>query len=89
MGMYNEVFARCPKCGRTGYMQIPQVVLGFGGFDIDDTEATMSELSERELIELKGHIMVCDFVCCGCNYSFNPYHRTKRRTELIHALFDY
>lgn len=36
MGMYNEVFYNCPKCGGTGYMQIGQIVLGFEGFDRQD-----------------------------------------------------
>lgn len=44
MGMYNEVFDTCPQCGKhTGYMQIGQIVLGFGEFDI----ANLAELKRR------------------------------------------
>jgi hypothetical protein len=35
--MYNEVFDDCPHCGKhTGYLQIHQIVLGFGEFDLAD-----------------------------------------------------
>jgi len=44
VGMYNEVFDACPDCGRhAGYMQICQVVLGFGNFDLTD----LAELKRR------------------------------------------
>lgn len=44
MGMYNEVFDACPACGRhAGYLQISQVVLGFGNFDLTD----LAELKRR------------------------------------------
>ena len=37
MGMYNEVYDRCPSCGhQSGLVQIRQLVLGFGEFNIAD-----------------------------------------------------
>ena len=37
MSMFNEVFDDCPNCGKhSGYLQIDQLVLGFGEFDLAD-----------------------------------------------------
>jgi len=86
MGMYNEVFCRCPKCGGRGYMQISQLVLGFGGFDLENYD-TLRDLDIDDIMELKARIMCKDFVCDNCGHVFNPYE-DKDRELLIHKLFD-
>jgi hypothetical protein len=73
MGMYNEVFKKCPHCSRgVGYMQVkPQIVLGFGGFDLDRPE-TLSELDLEELKMLRESVQDDYFVCQSedCRRSF-------------------
>ncbi len=49
MGMYNEVYKTCPTCGGKGIMQITQIVLGFGCFDLDNPESITSKLNENEV----------------------------------------
>lgn len=72
MGMYNEVFKRCPEpnCEGTGYMQVPQVVLGFGGFHLDNLDS-LSELTEDELRELHSLVMRRTFRCDKCHTTFH------------------
>lgn len=87
MGMYNEVFMRCPSCKQNiGIMQIPQIVLGFGNFDLDNRE-TLSELSEEQLIQLKEYLLQDNFVC-ECGNIFNPYKDNEVKKDLIRKLFD-
>lgn len=62
MGMYNEVFKECPECGGKMYLQIPQVVYGFGGFDIDD-KSTFQDLTVHELEKLKEYLRGETFSC--------------------------
>lgn len=58
MGMYNEVFDTCPRCNRrSGYVQIYQIVLGFGEFDLSDLaylkqRYDRGELSAKDLHDL-------------------------------------
>lgn len=83
MGMYNEVFTKC-ECGKYAYMQIPQIVLGFGGFYLEE-RSTLEELSNEELFRLKSYVINGKFTCeCG-NY-FNPYAE-QYRDDLIDQLF--
>lgn len=54
MGMYNEVFLRCPHCAKkgahgSGEAQISQVVLGFGGFTLDDLGSLKYKLEQGDL----------------------------------------
>ena len=86
MGMYNEVVCRCPECGGRGYMQISQLVSGFGGFDLENYN-TLKDLDIDNIIELKARVMCKDFVCDDCSYAFNPYE-DRDRELLIHKLFD-
>lgn len=86
MGMYNEVFCNCPACGGTGYMQIGQIVLGFGGFNLNDY-STLEDLSEEDLLELRARILKENFICQDCGHVFNPYME-KNKEDLIHELFD-
>lgn len=63
MGMYNEVFKKCPHCPEgVGYMQIGQIVLGFGGFDLDEP-STLEKLSLEDLRELRGRVATETFNC--------------------------
>lgn len=88
VGMYNEVYCTCPKCGKRGYMQIEQIVLGLGGFDLND-ENTLTELDEEKLIKLSNAVNQDKFECRvdpvsatenvltgksdeGCGWFFNP-----------------
>lgn len=90
MGMYNEVFSTCPVCGGRGYMQIHQIVLGFGGFYIDDTDSLADQLDEDQLQELHRCVMEGMFVCEGgdCHHHFNPLRSdTALRRNLARQLF--
>ena len=63
MGMYNEVFKKCPHCkDGVGYLQIHQIVLGFGGFDLDNP-FTLEELSVDDLRELRDAVEGKAFYC--------------------------
>ena len=84
--MYNEVVCRCPNCGGRGYMQISQLVLGFGEFDLENYD-TLRDLDIDYIIELKARVISKDFVCGNCDNRFNPY-KDKDRDLLIHKLFD-
>lgn len=86
MGMYNEVFDTCPKCGnRTGYLQVYQIVLGFGGFDISDLSGLKSrfdsgDLSAKDLTRLADALEDEVFYCSDrsgearddCHSSWRP-----------------
>lgn len=85
MGMYNEVFCKCPRCGGRGYMQISQIVLGFGGFDLDNYH-TLDDLDIDHIMELRARVLNKDFVCDDCGNIFNPYRDTSREL-LIYKLF--
>jgi hypothetical protein len=89
MGMFNEVFCKCPKegCNGVGYMQISQIVLGFGGFSLQSPE-TLEELSDSQLRQLREYIVEGHFDCDQCGHRFNPYLDGNRdeRQELIRKL---
>lgn len=94
MGMYNEVFYPCPKnCGGYGYLQIQQIVLGFGGFYLDKRiefcSESVRELTEEALIELKDAVTGELFTCECCGNSFIPYlGKTQEYTySLLQKLF--
>ncbi len=91
MGMYNEVFVRCPKCSHNGYMQITQIVLGFGNFHLNNFE-TLRNLNEEELITLKERVLEDKFKCenKNCGNWFNPYtEKSEIKLKLIDSLFKY
>lgn len=73
MGMYNEVFKKCPLCDEGyGYMQIHQIVLGFGGFHLDNPESIARELNKDQVQELKEAVEDSKwFVCENCKESFS------------------
>lgn len=82
MGMYNEVFVRCPYCFETVCSQISQIVLGFGGFDLND-EKTLEQLDDDELSLLVDIVVENDlnFYCEKCNTSFNFSEISKSNNE--------
>jgi sarcosine oxidase delta subunit len=97
MGMFNRVYARCPECGKRGEMQIHQIVLGFGDFNIDHPEDLARALDEDKLVELHAAILGEDFVCTGyedwgepgCGHVFNPIKPSVNdRIDLARKLFE-
>lgn len=89
MGMYNEVFKKCPHCGSKGFMQISQVVLGFGGFDLDDP-TTLSKLTLEELKMLQECVNNDYFSCmaesCGNSFRLLPDADKDARQQIIKDL---
>lgn len=73
MGMYNEVYKKCPHCKKgVGYLQIHQIVLGFGGFDLD-SPATLVGLNLDELRELRNTLEGETFWCRAPGYGYGDY----------------
>ena len=88
MGMYNEVWKRCPECGHSAYMQIPQMVLGFGNFNLDEPESIAEQLSEDEILQLFEYIKGDKFECeCGNYFSLNEKNIDKKM-KLIKKFLD-
>lgn len=71
MGMFNEVYKSCYNCGARCEIQIPQVVLGFGGFDLDNPNST-EHLTLEQKNELAEYVNEESFYCGhdACNSSF-------------------
>lgn len=87
MGMFNEVFCTCPQCGSQSYLQVPEFVLGFGGFDLENPE-TLLELSYEDLDDLRAIIDKEHFRCEKCKnyFLYSPVRESK--LEHIKKLFD-
>ena len=68
--MYNEVFKTCPHCNGRGYLQIHQIVLGFGGFHLDNPESIARELTLDQVKELKEAVEGQWFCCDDCAETF-------------------
>lgn len=102
MGMYNEVFKKCPHCSNgTGYLQIHQIVLGFGGFNLDDPNS-LNRLSLDELSQLREAVTGGDFHClgrwhplfgrednaggCGGTFRFNASNEDEAKRRIIKDL---
>lgn len=92
MGMYNEVFVKCPTCNCHAYCQISQIVLGFGGFYLDRPD-TLEALSTDELTRLREAISG-EYFCCRSDKCgpFIPYPADglsmDEKHALIHKLFN-
>lgn len=86
MGMFNEIFCKCPQCGAQGYLQLPEFVLGFGGFDLENPE-TLLELSYEDLDALRAIIDKESFNCEKCEnyFLYSPVRESK--LEHIKKLF--
>lgn len=89
MGMYNEVFKRCPHCGGRGYLQISQIVLGFGCFDLDDPEDLADKLNEPQLLKLADRVKDEWFRCQNqeCERGFLLEDTRAARQKLARQLF--
>lgn len=67
MGMYNEVFKRCPSCCAINMVQISQVVGGFGNFDLDlDSNSNIKDLTQEEKHHFAGLVNKETFYCDRC-----------------------
>jgi hypothetical protein len=57
MGMYNEVRKDCPRCGNQSEVQIPQVVLGFGDFNLNyPNDGDFKDLNTEQRIEFAYYV---------------------------------
>lgn len=88
--MYNEVFKTCPKCGHLAYAQISQIVLGFGGFNLENPERIAEELTENEIIQLVACVKDTWFEChdCGNTFKLNEKKNTNDKTDLLKKLLN-
>ena len=88
MGMYNEVYKSCPKCRDLCEIQIRQIVLGFGSFNLDNIESLADELTEEQLLQLRDAVKDERFYCrtCGCSFTFDSPNGKRR--QLAKELFD-
>jgi len=84
MGMYNEVFKLCPKCQCNAIMQIPQIVLGFGGFHLDDPESIAEKLSPEDVDQLIEYVKDSDryFECQNCHHTFRLQDAIEKSTSV-------
>lgn len=69
MGLFNEVKKCCPDCGAQCMVQIPQVILGFGDFDLD-TKNNIFDLTYEQKIELSHYVNNTNFLCTECTRTF-------------------
>lgn len=87
MGMYNIVYKRCPQCDGSCNIQIPQIELRFGGFDISDPAALAKCMTKEKLIELREAIGDSKFYCaCGNVFTVSD-DDCQERIELAKKLF--
>lgn len=96
MGMYNEVYKKCPSCGKRGILQISQIVLGFGCFDLDDPQSIVEDLrstcsSNQRVKELLGLLKKrienalrnYEAFECECGNRFDLTEEEDKQNELI------
>jgi hypothetical protein len=90
MGMYNEVWKSCPKCGKKCCAQISQIVDGFGHFDLDDPEALLEDpdLDVEKLRKLEERVREEVFNCRECKHRFRvvPEAEDRERREIVGRL---
>ena len=86
MGMYNEVYANCPECNRKCMIQIPQIVLGFGEFDLDNLQ-TFWSLTDDKIEQIRDCIKKEFFFCKECGCYFNPLQK-DRASRIEEILFE-
>lgn len=89
MGMFNEVFKACPECGHLSLMQISQIVLGFGGFNLENPESLAKELTEGEIIKLFENIGDNYFECPNCDHRFQLHEKSNdEKINLIKSFLE-
>lgn len=94
MGMYNEVFKRCPKCFKRCTAQIGQIEYGFGGYDLDDPKSLSDRLTSQQLLDLYDRVKNEIFWCQayhegeseGCGHGFT-LHIDEDKEKLARDLF--
>ncbi len=94
MGMYNEVYKKCPECGKQSVLQIAQVVMGFGEFDLDDPNSIIATFEaihfdvEECCRTLKDYIVGAlndgrRFECeCGHSFNLSKSVRSSKQSAL-------
>jgi hypothetical protein len=65
MGMYNEVYKKCPNCDILNTIQISQIVLGFGCFDLD-YGTNIEDLTQDQKHDFAKEVNKETFVCHEC-----------------------
>lgn len=92
MGMYNEVYRNCPECNKQCRVQIGQIVLGFGGFNLSNPEELAGMLTGEEIETLREYLVDKTFYCrkddngCGAHFTAcGEAHET--RADRIRQLF--
>ena len=89
MGMYNEVFKKCPHCDGRGYMQIYQIVGGFGEFNLDNPDSIARELDIEQIQALKEAVEDTKwFLCeeCGESFSINKKVNLDDKIDIINSI---
>lgn len=91
MGMYNEVFKDCPKCNHRCEVQIGQIVLGFGEFNLDDPNSLADKLTGAEIVELGRMLKDKTFWCVesqgGCGTHFTAFGETHEMRMALASQF--
>jgi hypothetical protein len=88
MGMYNEVFKKCPRCNSCCTLHISQIVLGFGGFYLDDPESIARELDLEQIKQLKRSMEDKLFHCEKCSESFSASGKEdiKEKLDILNSI---
>jgi hypothetical protein len=89
MGMYNEVFKKCPSCNDYIRLCITQIVLGFGGFYLDDPKSIAEELDLDQIKQLKKCVDGEWFYCEKCDTSFKASDdkgETKEKMDILNSI---
>ena len=85
MGMYNEVRKTYVYCGALCEIQIPQIVLGFGEFNLNDSNS-LRILIYEQLLSLRSYLKDKKFYCnCG-NFFFYNTKKMDDKQRLINEL---
>jgi transcription elongation factor Elf1 len=89
MGMYNEVYKRCAKCGEMCDICISQIVDGFGEFYLDDPQSIAEKLTLGEIKSLHAFLSGENFHCVNCGASFSATNNVvlEEKVELFKKLF--
>lgn len=87
MGMYNEVYKSCAECGARCEVQIHQIVLGFGEFNLDDPEDIADKLTESQIHELRDALSEKTFSCDNCTWHFSPFKDAKSKYDIAEDYF--